>query len=196
MDNANNVLNYFKQEIEQIALKEKDTVLLEVDGIISTAVKEYQESAKRDADYAYQKKISEANNQLSRSVAKQNEVKNNKISEKRSAIAAQVFQDAKAKLEAYTKSEVYQQHLLASLRSIKEKMDIGEATLSLNANDMRLEKEIRAIVGDACVMQEKPQIGGYVLEVKKAGVIVDESFDSLLADQEDWFYQNSGLIVK
>ena len=196
MDNQVNVLSYFKQEIEQIALKEKDAVLLEVDGIISKAVKEYQESAKRDADYAYQKKIGEANNTLSRNVAKQNEIKNAKINEKRQAIVEQVFQDAKAKLETYTQSETYQQHLFSSLKKANETLDLSDAVLYLNAQDMQLANTIKTVVKDTCVLQEKAQIGGYVLEVKKAGVIVDESFDSLLEDQRDWFYNNSGLIVK
>ncbi len=196
MDNQTNVLGYFKQEIEQISKKEKDAVLVEVDGIISTAVKEYQENAKRESEYAYLKKVSEANNTLSRNIAKQNEMKNSKINEMRQRIADSVFAQAKEKLEAYTKQKAYQEHLLASLRKVKEAMDVEGAILSLNAQDMRLEKEIKEVMGSACTIQEKPQIGGFVLENKKAGVIVDESFDSLLEDQRDWFYQNSGLIVK
>lgn len=196
MDNATNVVEYFKQELDALSSKEKDAILIEVDGIISDAVKEYQESAKRDADYAYQKKINEANSEQSKKMAQLNAAKNIKINEKRQELANRVFEEAKEKLEMYVKSEEYKKNLLSSLKTLKDKVDLKDAVLYVNENDKKSEKEIRVVIGDDCIVEVKTQIGGFILENKKAGIVVDESYDSLLEDQRDWFYQNSGLIIK
>ena len=196
MDNATNVLEYFKQEIDQVSSKEKDAILLEVDGIISNAVKEYQENAKQDADYAYQKKISEANSDHSKKMAELNASKNIKINVKRQELADRVFKAAKEKLETYTSTEEYKKQFLLALEKVKNKMNMDQSVLYINENDKKIEKEIRALIGNACSIEMKAQIGGFILENKEAGVIVDESYDSLLEDQKDWFYQNSGLIIK
>lgn len=196
MDNATNVLEYFKQEIESISLKEKDAILVEVDGIISQAVKEYQSLAKQDADYAYQKKISEANSEQAKRIALLNSQKNKEVNELRHAIVESVFTDAKKRLEAYAKTKEYQAHLLSSLTTLCQQMDVQGATLYLNENDKQLEKEIRTIIKDECVIEVKAQIGGFILENKRVGMIVDDSYDSLLEDQKEWFYHNSGLLIK
>lgn len=196
MDNATNVLEYFKQEIESISLKEKDAILVEVDGIISQAVKEYQSLAKQDADYAYQKKISEANSEQAKRIALLNAQKNKNVNDKRQEIVESVFIDAKKKLENYAKTKEYQTHLLSSLTKLCQQMNVQGATLYVNENDKQLEKEIRSIIKDECVIEVKAQIGGFILGNKRVGIIVDDSYDSLLEDQKEWFYHNSGLVIK
>ena len=40
------------------------------------------------------------------------------------------------------------------------------------------------------------QLGGFIIENKATNVVVDESLDSNLEAQKDWFYKTSGLMIK
>ena len=40
------------------------------------------------------------------------------------------------------------------------------------------------------------QLGGFIIENKTTNVVVDESLDSNLEAQKDWFYKTSGLMIK
>ena len=39
-------------------------------------------------------------------------------------------------------------------------------------------------------------ISGFIIENKTTNVVVDESLDSNLEAQKDWFYKTSGLMIK
>ncbi len=39
-------------------------------------------------------------------------------------------------------------------------------------------------------------LGGFRLECIEKGIVVDETFDTGIDEQKEWFYQNSGLFVK
>ena len=45
-------------------------------------------------------------------------------------------------------------------------------------------------------MSQRIQLGGFIIENKTTNVVVDESLDSNLEAQKDWFYKTSGLMIK
>ena len=45
-------------------------------------------------------------------------------------------------------------------------------------------------------VSDEIKIGGFIIENKATNVVVDESLDSNLEAQKDWFYKTSGLMIK
>ena len=45
-------------------------------------------------------------------------------------------------------------------------------------------------------VSDKIKIGGFIIENKATNVVVDESLDTALENQKDWFYKTSGLMIK
>ena len=39
-------------------------------------------------------------------------------------------------------------------------------------------------------------LGGFRMECEEKGIVVDETFDTGIDEQKDWFYTNSGLFIK
>lgn len=198
MEHEANVMKYFRKEIEQLAEKDKDAILVEVDGIISEAIAEYESDAKRQGEYLLKHRMDDANSEHAAEIAAITSAKNKKLNDKRNELAEDVFSTVKEKLIKYTKESKYIDGLLASLKEAITNYDIKEGVLSISKNDSKLLDEIKKTAGKdiEVVIGENVKIGGYILEDKKAGVVIDESYDSLLEDQKEWFYLNSGLVIE
>ncbi|NBK98992.1 MAG: hypothetical protein EOM50_13425 [Erysipelotrichia bacterium] len=198
MDNSTKVLDYFRSEIDAVSRKEVDSILIEVDGIVSEAVKEYQKAAKDDAQYAMQRKMSEANSMQAKKMAELSAEKNNRINEKRRYIEDMVFSQAKEALLAYTQSDQYLDALVKKIDTLSKKVDMANSTLYLKETDLKWKDKIADFIKADCKIEASANIviGGFIVENKKAGIIIDESYDSLLEDQKEWFYANSGLVIR
>ncbi len=66
-------------------------------------------------------------------------------------------------------------------------------------------REIRLFLKDICEAYGKPcegkcdadiLLGGFRMECEEKGIVVDETFDTGIDEQKDWFYTNSGLFIK
>ena len=63
----------------------------------------------------------------------------------------------------------------------------------------------QAVLKDICEAYGKPcegkcdadiLLGGFRMECEEKGIVVDETFDTGIDEQKDWFYTNSGLFIK
>ena len=116
---------------------------------------------------------------------------------RRQEIEADVFEKAKNKLVEYTKTADYGKSLEKSAALISEKLTGDDTVLLVREQDMKYKDKLFTAFGRSCEVKtsEDILIGGVIGVSKKLGLLADETLDSKLEEQHEWFCENSGLMV-
>ena len=126
------------------------------------------------------------------------EEKTKKLVNKRDEYVTNIFKEAKEKLVAFAASKDYQKYLVEHIEKIGKLYQMEDSTLELRKDDMRYKDELVKAYGLNLEVEvsDKIKIGGFIIENKATNVVVDESLDTALENQKDWFYKTSGLMIK
>ena len=113
------------------------------------------------------------------------------LAQKRMELTDQVFSDVREALAAYTKTEAYAQWLIQSATRLCDRLGTG-CVLYAREQDMKL-LQGKLPAGVSVSADEAIVLGG--LKAQNAQISADDTLDSRLAAQKDWFLENSGLSV-
>ena len=108
-----------------------------------------------------------------------------------------VFRKAEEKLIEYTKTAEYSEKLLESAKNIAALFGNESCTLYVNEKDMNFADKLKSLFGretDVCT-DKTIKIGGLKGYCKALSIVADETLDSKLGAQREWFIENSGLSV-
>ena len=198
MEKKEQVFLYMKEEIERLANLEEEKILAEAKELEEEAYNQIKAEAKKDAEALLAKELVEISSSASVEASLSQEEKTKKLVVKRDEYVANIFKEAKEKLVAFVASKDYQKYLIEHIEKIGKLYQMEDSTLELREEDMRYKDElVKAYGGDLEVeVSDKIKIGGFIIENKATNVVVDESLDSALENQKDWFYKTSGLMIK
>ena len=109
----------------------------------------------------------------------------------------EVFGLASEKLLAYAKTPEYAQKLRDSAGEIAALFGDNDCVLYLNERDLDAAGELQALFGGKAEVQADKtiQIGGVKGYCPAMRIIADETLDSKLEEQRDWFVENASLSV-
>ena len=108
-----------------------------------------------------------------------------------------VFKKAEEKLALYTKTAEYSEKLTESAKNVAALFGDKSCTLYLNEKDMDFASRLKTLfAGETEVCTDKSiKIGGLKGYCKALSIVADETLDSKLGAQREWFIENSGLSV-
>ncbi len=164
---------------EQEMKKAESEVLSEVNSIMEI------QTAKMKAELVSQ--ISEKQISCRRSLLKN-----------RDLISEEVFSKVRAKLENFTKTQEYVHLLLNFARNVSDVLTQEGTIIYIRDLDRDLTKEISSLFStEGCRVEidKNIKIGGLRGYNEKMGIVIDETLDSRLELQYDWFKENSGLSI-
>ena len=117
---------------------------------------------------------------------------------RREAIRQEVFQKAKDRIIDFTKSEQYEAFLIASAEKIHQTMNGNCKVLNMREADRHFATQISARLGHSITLHIDPtiQLGGITVISTDGTMIIDDTLDSRLQQQEIWFMENSGLVIE
>lgn len=117
--------------------------------------------------------------------------------QKREGYCATIFATAEKRLLDFVGSGDYLPFLAQKAQLLGEKYAGEGITLLVRAADLPLGEELRKAFGSPCTVEATGEIllGGLILSALTEGYRVDESLDSALRNQREWFYQNAGMVV-
>ena len=111
----------------------------------------------------------------------------------------EVFELAKEKLIAYAKTDQYVKSVEESAAKISEKLTADDVIIKISEKDLKLKEQIIKAFGNTrkCEIQvsEDIVIGGITGQSRELGLLIDETLDTKLDEQHEWFCENSGLKV-
>lgn len=198
MEKKEQVFLYMKEEIERLASLEEEKILAEAKRLEEEAYNQIKAEAKKDAEELLSRELAEISSNASVEASFSQEEKTKRLVEKRDEYVANIFSEAKDKLVAFVNSKDYQAYLVKHMEEIGKQYQMDNSTLLLRKDDLKFKDELIKAYGIALDVEvnDKIEIGGFIIENKATSVVVDESLDSALLNQKDWFYKTSGLMIK
>lgn len=198
MQEIEEVVRYIKEEISKQVEAECKLILNEAEEIKAKADHELHKDAEKDAKLQLDIELAEIISNASIEISKSNVERTKQLIDKRDELTSQVFACAHDALCAYVDSDEYTNYMKNKALSMRKYAQESEVVFYVREADMKLEKEIKKAFAQACRVEvsNKIKIGGFVFENKANKTIADETLDTALFDQREWFANHSGLIIQ
>ena len=135
--------------------------------------------------------------EFNRTVANERTQQRARLTDKRGAITDEVFGDAREKLTAFTESDGYADFLKKSAAGFAAGFPQGDVTVYVRPGDMRFADDIKKAFGRDCKVESSDEItiGGCRAGVAGGSTVADDTLDTRLEAQREWFLENSGMSV-
>lgn len=188
--------DYFEEEIKRVSNIEIRQIEKDIDEIRERAIEDMELEAQREAGIERDTLLKEIMSEHAIALSKTHEETNRKLMSKRKELSDQVFAQAIERLKAFRESAAYKDYLIKKAKALAEQ-NFGHVTLYVSSHDEALLDELCKAYGD-CEGKVDPAItiGGLRMECEDRGIVVDETFDTGIDEQNEWFYTNSGLFIK
>ena len=184
----------FFRAMQRDAERRRKEIAEEVDSYTAAETERVQVQAERAARYQVEYESRRIEAETNRRLAKAAGDASASLAACRAAITRDVMERVAEKVRAFTHTSDYESWLQASL---KELLDVlGEAIIVFaRPNDVAQVKAMAQQMGLGVQVQpdESIHLGG--LRAASGRRRADDTLDSRLAGQEDWFYQNAGLSI-
>lgn len=192
-----NKTDNFLKAIKKYAEANKTAMQGEVKQLKTERLKEAEQQAELDSGRLIQEKLQEKLNEQTAMLAEKTQEGQRKLFIERSAMVDEIFKLSAERLVEFTKSGDYSQKLLNSAREIAELFGDNECVLFLNERDLASADKIKACFkAGAEVRTDKTiKIGGLRGYCESMRIIADETLDSKLEAQREWFVENASLSV-
>ena len=109
----------------------------------------------------------------------------------------EIFEAAGEKLIAYTATDDYKEALRNSAREIAALFEDNDCVIMLSERDMSAAEEIKGFFGGNVQVQadQNITIGGIKCFCESKSIIADETLDTKLQAQREWFVEHAALSV-
>ena len=194
MQKKDQVFLYIKDEIEKISSAEEKEILDEAKAIEQEAYNQLRGEAEIDAKHQLDKELAEISSKASIEASAQLEERLKKLVENFNTI----FTEVKNKLVEFVNSSNYLEYLTSHVKAVSDEYQMTDCVLCVRKEDLKYADDLKKAYALPIEVEEGQQIqlGGFIIENKTTNVVVDESLDSNLEAQKDWFYKTSGLMIK
>ena len=187
----------FLKAIEKYAAEQRSKIESEAEEFKSKELNKAEEDGLKEAYVLLQKKMLSINTSIARELSKAENASRKSTFAKRQEIEDKVFERAKGKLLEYAGTDKYIQKLLESAKTVSEKLTADDVILYVCEKDLKLKDKIISAFGRNCTVQSSSeiQIGGIMGISRTVGLLADETLDTKLQNQREWFCENSGLTI-
>lgn len=196
MVNRDKQVAQFIDAINKNALKECKRIEKDTKKLYTGQADKLQRSAellvKERVDYAK----TEIETRFNKNVAQSYSRCRARVAERRAEITNEVFEKATKELVEFTKGEEYVDFLAKSLKAVFAFVN-GKFTASVKPGDEKALLKAAEKAGIECDAKADTaiKIGGIKVECLALGKIFDDTLDSRLEDQKEWFFANSGFTI-
>ena len=189
----------FLKAIEKYAEEQRTKIESEAADFKEKELNKAEEEGLREAYVLIQKEMTDVKTQIAAELSRTENASRKKIFIRRKEIEDEVFELAKEKLIAYAKTDQYVKSVEESASKISEKLTADDVIIKISEKDLKLKEQIIKAFGNTrkCEIQvsEDIVIGGITGQSRELGLLIDETLDTKLDEQHEWFCENSGLKV-
>lgn len=187
----------FLKAIKKYAKEQKTAMHGEVKQFKTERLKTAEEEAKRESQLLVKEKLREARSRQTARFAKTVREGQSRLFLERAAMVDEIFDLAAQKLVAYTAEARYTQQLKESAKAIAELFDNNDCVLFMNERDLGMAEELKGFFGGNVQVQADSsiKIGGVRGYCESKSIIADETLDSKLDAQREWFIESAALCV-
>lgn len=190
-------LGKFNLAINHYAQEQRDKIEHEVFEYKKRELEAAEVDVLTEAYRLIQNEMAEMRDRITREMAHREMDARKELLAKRQKITDEVFQKAAERLLAYTQTEKYAPMLEKSARELASVFQKPGTVLCIRPEDKKYEEIIRKAFGGDCVFHaaDDIKIGGIRAYHAETGLMADETLDSELEEQREWFEENCGMAV-
>lgn len=192
-----NKTDNFLKAIKKYAGAQKKAMEGEVKQLKSERLKEAEEKAKRDSEALKKQKLNEVHNSQTAKLATKTQEGQKQLYIARAQMTEEVFKLASDKLKAYAQTAEYRAKLGGSAKAVAELFGGKDCIIYVNERDIAEAEQFKSLfsAGSEVKADKTIQIGGVKAYCESMGIIADETLDSKLDLQREWFVENAELSV-
>jgi vacuolar-type H+-ATPase subunit E/Vma4 len=189
--------NKFYNAINHYAEEQRSKIEQEIMDFKQKELEEAEIDALTEAYQLIQKEMAEMRNGISHEMSLRGMNARRDILAKRQKITNDVFERTAKKLCEFTEKSDYVVLLQKFAGNLQKTFDKSGTVICIKNGDQKYEEQIKAAFGKDCTFKVDAgiQIGGIRAYNSEMGIMADETLDSLLEGQHEWFEENSGLAV-
>ena len=197
MDSQDAKLNQFMQAIKNDANERRQKILAEAEEYSKREMQKAEEEALSDAYVLIQAQKATVRNKILSEFSKKELDERKALLKQRENITSAVFELAKSKLISFSSSDEYLKYLLDCINYCVPLFNGSVPVVYIKKDDEKYSEDINTVFSGNCHIKFSDNIiiGGFLIECNEKSIIINETLDSKLADQHDWFSENSGLSV-
>lgn len=184
----------FFRAMQRDAERRRKEIAKQVDSYTAAETERVQVQAERAARHQVEYESRRIEAETNRRLAKAAGEASAALAACRAAITRDVMDRVAEKVQAFTHTPDYKSWLEASLKELSAALG-GEITVFARPDDAAQVEALAKALGLGVQVQtdETIRLGG--LRAASGRRRADDTLDSRLAGQEDWFYQNAGLSI-
>ncbi|MCI5656372.1 MAG: V-type ATP synthase subunit E [Candidatus Pseudoruminococcus sp.] len=205
----------FLKAIEKYAEEQRNKIRFESESFKKQELEKAESEGLREAYTLIQREMAAIRTEISSQLSRDEMASRKKIFEKRNKMTENVFEKVTQKLVEFTKTADYEKLMLESVKKIAQTLKADDVIFFVKESDLKLADKIKAAYtaerlkdkkladkiksafSPSCEVKSSKEIkiGGITGRSAGLGLIADETLDTKLDGQREWFYQNSGLRV-
>ena len=205
----------FLKAIEKYAEEQRNKIRFESESFKKQELEKAETEGIREAYTLIQREIAAIRTEISSQLSRDEMASRKKIFEKRNKMTENVFEKVTQRLVEFTKTADYEKLMLESVKKIAQALKADDVIFFIKESDLKfadkikvaytaerlkdkkLADKIKSAFSPSCEVKSSKEIkiGGITGRSASLGLIADETLDTKLDGQREWFYQNSGLRV-
>lgn len=196
MNDANKT-NNFLNAIQKYADQQMKDIENEIETFRAEEMKKAEEEGLNAAYALIHKEMEAKKIAVTRDLAKREKQSQDELFITRKNMMQTVFEKAAEKLTVYASTEEYKTKLIEQAKNIAKIFGSKSCVIYLSEKDLFFAKELQKCFSGKTEVKALPEIkiGGIKVYCSEDAIIADETLDSKLEDQKQWFIENSALKV-
>lgn len=198
MESNNKKTDAFLSAIKLLAAEECKKIDDETDKIRVERLKALQlEAEKRYKSYK-EYETARIKADLNREISAYEDSARKKTSDVRNELCDKVFSQASKAISEFTRSKEYKDMLIKSANDIAQAFQDEDVTIYIHERDEVFGDEIKKAFPNGCeiIKSDEIKLGGIKALSKATNCLADDTLDTRLANQKDWFLKESGLSIE
>lgn len=198
MANSDEKVSKFVQAITAYAEEQRQKIHQEVEDFKSERLLQAEQEVLSDAYQLIQKERAGLRNQMSREMSCRDLEARKALLGKRKDMTETVFAQARERLLAYATTPAYTDWLRASMTALAAQLPAEGTVYELCARDAAQQEALRTLCpsGSSIETAKDIQLGGIRAVNTAAGLLADDTLDTRLDTQREWFTSESGLTIE
>ena len=188
----NDKLELFKEQIMKKAEAEKQEILAQTEEMKRTELDKEETKILEGIYTRMQDEISQIRTDNVKKVSREMTAMKKDLYRQREAYLDELLAKAAKVLTDFAGTSEYEAFLDRKLQEVREQYTLDNCTVFLKEEDMKYTGKVKQMLG-ACEAKADPQIkiGGFRL--LNRGIEVDDTLDTALSGQREWFYNHANF---
>lgn len=188
-------LDKFSAAVLKDAEEHRSKILAEIEEYRKSQMDKAEEQILHEAYVMIQNEIASIRNDHTREISRAELEGRRDLLIYRENLTKKVFDEAAEDILKFAGSDKYEGFLTDLVKKAIENLPEGDIVIEVRKDDLTLGDKLAAASGRSAKIAENVNIrlGGFIITDTSDGVVIDETLDTKLKEQNDWFSAESGL---